>query len=576
MKTNLWKLSCMALAMTAITTGCTQNEELGTSAPSSDGDVLNVVATANDFVSSDPTSRVSETNYTTTFEEGDAIGVFVVRDGEAVVSNMKMTLDADGTTWAGENGAQLYYYKGADYIAYSPYTEGLSVTSEAEIVNYFTKNLESTTGQSTLAEYQKADLMTASVAAANVTRGQNIIFNFAHQMSMIEIKVPIRAYTTTGGYEYSAPLGLKVTMAEASATGKEFSLCTFGKETVEGVTKGIYRCIVAPSETTLNVEGEFQDGSVPVYFPATGGTVLSVTPEAGKYKGIDVNYTYQNYTATRDLKVGDYYYADGSICPGDMENIPSNGCVGVIFSTETSTTDANLGWSHGYVVALNNTGTSNIKWKNVATADDGYDVFDIDATDKTSKDNSFQALIDHLDGYTSSKKITDNSNEATHPAFFAAKNYAVSIPETTSGWYLPSMGQLALVMNNLGVTDESKKFTAQNCSEDSSNPKFDQNGEDAPAAIERMNDIFKKVGGCLRSEMDITESGWNLRWWGCGQTSFTADDEAPVSNPENSYAWCIDMNYGTDNNGLFAKYLFLSRTKTDTTDYDRVRPVFAF
>lgn len=142
MKTNLWKLSCMALAMAAIVTGCNQNNELGTPAPSGEEDVLNVVATANDFVSSDATSRVSETDYTTTFEEGDAIGVFVVRDGEALVSNMKMTLGADGTTWAGENDAKLYYYKDADYIAYSPYTEGLSVTSEEEIITHFTTNLK--------------------------------------------------------------------------------------------------------------------------------------------------------------------------------------------------------------------------------------------------------------------------------------------------------------------------------------------------------------------------------------------------------------------------------------------------
>lgn len=566
MKTNLWKLSCMALAMTAITTGCTQNEELGTPASLSDEDVLNVVATTNDFVSSDPTSRVSETKYTTTFEEGDAIGVFVVRGGEAVISNMKMTLDADGTTWAGENGAKLYYYKDADYIAYSPYTEGLSVTSSDEIVNYFTKKLEGTTGQSTLAEYQAADLMTASVPAAEVTRGQNITFSFAHQMSMIEIKVPIRAYTTEGGYEYSAPLGLSVKVGNQEG----FSLCTFGKETVEGVTKGIYRCIVAPSETKLNVEGEFQDGSVPVYFPATGGTTLLVTPEAGKYKGIDVNYTYAPYSAERDLQVGDYYYADGSICPGDMKDIPSNGCVGVIFSTETSTTDANLGWSHGYVVALNNTGTTVIKWKNADTEDENYDTFDIAATDNASKDASFQKLINYLDGYTSSKKITDDSDEATHPAFFAAKNYAVSIPETTSGWYLPSMGQLALVMNNLGVTDDSKKFTAQNCSDKASNAKFDETGEDAPTAIKRMDDIFKKVGGCLRSDLAITEDNWNLRWWGCGQTSF----EASTSNAK---AWCIDMNYGTKDDGSkYAKYLFLSRDKSDNTPYNRVRPVFAF
>lgn len=142
MKTNLWKLSCMAWAMAAIVTGCNQNNELGTPAPSGEEDVLNVVATANDFVSSDATSRIIDTNYTTTFEAGDNIGVFVVRDGEALVSNMKMTLGADGTTWAGENGAKLYYYKDADYIAYSPYTEGLSVTSEEEIITHFTTNLK--------------------------------------------------------------------------------------------------------------------------------------------------------------------------------------------------------------------------------------------------------------------------------------------------------------------------------------------------------------------------------------------------------------------------------------------------
>lgn len=336
MKTNSWKYSFMALAMATAMTGCNQNTELGAPAPSNDEDALNVVATANDFVSSDATSRIIETNYTTTFEAGDNIGVFVVRDGEALVSNMKMTLGADGV-WAGENGAKLYYYKDADYIAYSPYTDGLSATSETEIVDYFTTKLEGTTGQSTLEAYQAADLMTASVAAAEVTRGQNINFKFAHQMSMIEIKVPIRAYKTKGGYEYSAPLGLKVTMAEESATGKDFSLCTFGKETTgdagSEVTKGIYRCIVAPSEVALNVEGEFQDGSAPVYFPAANGTALSVTPKAGSYKGIDVNYTYTDYTATRDLEVGDYYYADGSIWPGDLGNAPKTGCVGIIFST---------------------------------------------------------------------------------------------------------------------------------------------------------------------------------------------------------------------------------------------------
>ena len=533
MKTNLWKLSCMVLAIAAITTSCTQNEELETPTPSNDGDVLNVVATANDFVSSDPTSRISETNYTTTFEKDDAIGVFVVRDGEALVSNMKMTLGSDNV-WAGENDAKLYYYKDADYIAYSPYTEGLSVTSEAEIISHFTTKLQGSTGQSTLADYQAADLMTASVAAAEVTRGQNITFSFAHKMSMIEIKVPIRAYKTSGTtpYEYSAPLGLSVEIDNA-----EYALCTFGKETTgetgSEVTKGIYRCIVAPSETTLNVEGEFQDGSVPVYFPATGETVLSVTPEAGKYKGIDVNYTYQNYTATRDLQVGDYYYADGSICPGDMENIPSNGCVGVIFSVETSATDQSLKWSHGYVIALENTTGEVGTYSKWGTGDlDGNKL-------------AINSPLTNMDGYTISDKLSDSD------AVKAAKEYAVTIPENTSGWYLPSAAQLAAFLNNM-YSNEGWVFNETNAYDNG------ENQEEKVLALQSIEPKFSKVGGYLlntntySSAQGVTVA--SDRWWSTTEVS-------------NTQSWALELK----SNG---QVKLLERNKSDSQA--SVRPVFAF
>lgn len=531
MKTNLWKLSCMALAMAAIVMGCNQNNELGTPAPSGEEDVLNVVATANDFVSSDPTSRISETNYTTTFEKDDAIGVFVVRDGEALVSNMKMTLGSDNV-WAGENDAKLYYYKDADYIAYSPYTEGLSVTSEAEIISHFTTKLQGSTGQSTLADYQAADLMTASVAAAEVTRGQNITFSFAHKMSMIEIKVPIRAYTTTtGDYEYSAPLGLKVKIGDQD----NFSLCTFGKETTgesgSEVTKGIYRCIVAPSETTLNVEGEFQDGSVPVYFPATGETVLS--PEAGKYKGIDVNYTYQNYTATRDLQVGDYYYADGSICPGDMENIPSNGCVGIIFSTVTSDTDQGLKWSHGYVIALENTNGKVGAYSKWGAGDLGDNKLTINSP------------LTNMDGYTISDKLSDSD------AVKAAKEYAVTIPENTSGWYLPSAAQLAAFLNNM-YSNEGWVFNETNAYDNG----IDQ--EKKVSALQSIEPKFSKVGGyLLNTNTYSSASGVTVasdRWWS-------------TTEVDNTQSWALELK----SNG---QVKLLERNKSD--NQASVRPVFAF
>lgn len=555
MKTNLWKLSCMALAMAAIVTGCNQNNELGTPAPSSEEDVLNVVATANDFVSSDATSRIIETNYTTTFEAGDNIGVFVVRDEEALVSNMKMTLGADGTTWAGENGAKLYYYKDADYIAYSPYTEGLSVTSEAEIISHFTTKLEGTTGQSTLADYQAADLMTAFVAAGSVTRGENITFKFAHQMSMIEIKVPIRAYTTTtGDYEYSAPLDLKVKIGNQD----NFSLCTFGKETTgetgSEVTKGIYRCIVAPSEAALTVEGQFLDGSAPVYFPATSGEDLSVTPEAGTYKGFDVNYIYDNYTATRDLQVGDYYYADGSICPGDMKNIPSNGCVGVIFSTTTSAADAGLGWSNGYVMSLFDTDDINTKysWSTV-----NEDIPNLKLYEKSV--DSFTSAFADYDGYSATQAILAATSYS--PTVYAAVNAAVTydkeIPSSTSGWYLPSVGQVALIINELGAkkgTKPTSLFTPQNAMDGLSggSGKFDEN-RGAPEAMLALQETLQKVGGEFHY---YPEQGYGYRWW----------TSSGVSN-DNAKAWAIDTNK--------SKFLLYDASKSDNGNM-HVRPVFAF
>lgn len=551
MKTNSWKITFMALAMATAMTGCNQNNELGTPAPSSEEDVLNVVATANDFVSSDATSRIIETNYTTTFEAGDNIGVFVVRDGEALISNMKMTLGSDNV-WAGESGAKLYYYKDADYIAYSPYTDGLSATSETEIVDYFTAKL-GTTGQSTLADYQAADLMTASVTAAEVTRGENITFSFAHKMSMIEIKVPIRAYTTTtGDYEYSAPLGLKVKIGDQD----NFSLCTFGKETTgdagSEVTKGIYRCIVDPSVGTLSVEGQFQDGSVPVYFPVAG--TLSVTPEAGSYKGIDVNYTYTDYTATRDLKVGDYYYADGSIWPNELKDVPETGCIGKIFSLSTTAEDKAHGWVNGYVIALKNVeGTMASatygKWSsNTSEVAGGADnaVYSQNATNDGMTDDNKQAVFAAKNGYDMTLTLVEKGITAA----ILARNYDCAYPEGTSGWFLPAPGQVVEFLNNMSpnVGSGSWDFSTSNGFTDSSEQELKTEMLQAVQAAFSIGDFFKG------QDIVFKQGGTTDRWW----TTLEVD----AAN-----AWAVEMKV----NGLLK---FLPRGKNSNNA--SVRPILAF
>lgn len=538
MKTNFFKSSFLALAMMASFSACTQNEEFGTPAPA-DEDILNVVAYSNNFVSTDAASRITDNGTTTTFTDGDAIGVFIVRDGEALVSNMKMTLN-NNNKWVGDANASLYYYKNADYIAYYPYTANLAVTTVDEIVEYFTSKI-STTGQTSLADYRNADLMTAEVPADSVVRGQNITFNFAHKMAMLEVKAPVRSYTTENGFTYKAPLGLKVDLKDDG--GKTtLSLCNVGTETDanSGKTKDIFRCILVPSETAKTIEGQFQDGSVEVYFPEAD-KVVTYTPAAGTYQGININYNYTNYTSTRDLKVGDYYYSDGSIYPGDLTGAPKDGCVGIIFSTTTSTIDQGLGWSHGYVIALKNTNDK------IAT----YSRWGDKTVTLSGNALASDAALDNMDGYTASISTELSAIDAVK----AAKEYSVSLPEGTSGWYLPSASQLAAVMNNL-YTESGWKFDATNAYNATTNQS------EKASALNAIQTIFENVGGVLLNANDFNSdpnSGINNvtdRWWSTTEV-----------DTQSTKAWALEIK----NNGQLK---LLDRDK-DAKNAS-VRPVFAF
>lgn len=110
----------------------------------------------------------------------------------------------------------------------------------------------------------------------------------------------------------------------------------------------------------------------------------NVDLEVGKYMKYKINAegAVSSYTK-RAIAVGDYYYADGSIYPGPTaQQIVNNGskenatvtldnytpfkegCIGIIFSTVTSVTDTEKGWTKGYVMALKNTKAENTVWAN--------------------------------------------------------------------------------------------------------------------------------------------------------------------------------------------------------------------
>lgn len=180
----------------------------------------------------------------------------------------------------------------------------------------------------------------------------------------------------------------------------------------------------------------------------------------------------------RAPKVGDYLYSDGSWGPlvYYTDKVP----VALVFSNYTSPADRAKGYTHGYAIALRDAawptpwGPSN--------------------TDYPEADNLFEhigvtaplTMMNNLDGLTTSNTLYEKylkgygwnehyDNHKTTAAITVAKEYGgsawrraytdvtvgVPTPSTTSGWYLPSLGQWFLMFANLSGLDPNQLCFSQ-------------------------------------------------------------------------------------------------------------------
>lgn len=134
------------------------------------------------------------------------------------------------------------------------------------------------------------------------------------------------------------------------------------------------------------------------------------------------------------LKIGDYYYSDGTF---SSQLDKSKTCVGVVFSLETTEIEKAYGWTHGQIVALEDAGNGQkYRWGTVGKLPAPHTFVD--------KCAALQDRNGYL--YTHSNYI----DKADFEAFNIARHYSVLLPECTSGWYLPSLGQWRNVLGNLG------------------------------------------------------------------------------------------------------------------------------
>lgn len=157
-----------------------------------------------------------------------------------------------------------------------------------------------------------------------------------------------------------------------------------------------------------------------------------------------------------DPKEGDYYYVDGT-----WSSTLEKPCIGIVFKVGAGTGDAASNYTglrdntiHGYVVAVNDAHTDVGAW--------GIRLVDVEGIEnKWPAGNNYDGykntvVIRQLDAYTATD-VSQPMKNGQYWAFRVASEYATTAPEQTSGWYLPSIQQLADIYS---LSDLATRLTA--------------------------------------------------------------------------------------------------------------------
>lgn len=548
MKNYFAKSSVALMVVSAALASCTQDEIVQNNVPTRQA--LNISVNTQDFVSEDGSRATTGTDpeRTTAFVEGDEMGMYVISsDGTVICNNEKFVYE--GSAWKAAN--ELYYWKNADYIVYYPYDESLTVESildvddtasseetdpseEMTIVDALKAKFAGTENfytQNTAEAYEKADLMLAEV---NSPENGEITFNLVHQFSMVEINVPVRRYVTTTGYNYTAPASLTwdtpLTIAGKTDLHK-LDVAPYS------TGKGSFRFIV-PSGVDLNLtlDGHLvYDEGVSVNF-GSSEQLQSINLTSGTCKVYNVTYDgVENKVVTRDLEVGDYYYADGSIYPygnqegdHDLTDPVKEGCIGVIF--EVGTGAPGTDWTHGSVLALNNAHSDFSQWgdRTAEIPQNGNSFVEGVDTDLytflSGKKNGYAMTTTFAEKYKGDCAFSKIKVLGTSSASVDFMGYTA--PEGSSGWYMPSVGQLMAVWSGLG----GYEVKADNYE----NSKANGFNEGKAESVNKIKGAIEKVGGTFVGHSHEDKNNNVQRWW-----STTEKDDSNV--------WIIEWNLNPNN-----------------------------
>ena len=426
---------------------------------------------------------------------------------EGVFGNKTYVMDASGNA-SPKDADNAFYWKNTDEARVSAWTP--DIESETDISD-----------QS--GGYAAFDVLYASAIGRY---DQAINLRFIHRMAKIEVILKAGEGITEEELE-----GATVTIFGDPLTHSTAGLVSPGDQSdgeikpyYDAATKK-YEALVPPQDMT----------GKPLIRISIGSNDFTYTPEteaAGKFgffggkryaytitvkaNGIDVQSVTsgtwvangeENVTSKRvkqrftadELKIGDYFYSDGTWSDGGLRKIYADGSmqidyykpgplrgktvVGIVFQTDKSRIGKKekekLGGenkAHGLVMAVKNANAAEkVIWSNESRYLDLLN-------DCVSKSNNYS----DISGYGNCESIRSlEGNFDKYPALQAVDGYNTTcpVPTTTTGWYLPSSGQWWDILQNLGGCPALADVTQQT-SPDTGEFLWKSQG-DVPAALNK-------------------------------------------------------------------------------------------
>lgn len=456
-------------------TSCTQDDNMGNEASSTQNFQISVSDTG---FESDNTTRATENNYSTIFVNGDAIGIFAVRNGAIVsnINNVKCTMQ-DGA-WEMETNIEYKEseFKKMSFYAYYPYNgtfnsdtdfDASKTLTDGDPFEGYVANWKVDAEQDE-ANYTKYDLMTSVGKASGQRLKGEVSFVMQHRMALAVLQMPDVVYDFTNTDvtidDYILPTqagSFKLNNKIAKPYEQEINSKTY------------YRFLVNPNKE-FTIAGSYITSKEEKIYDHTA-TLTSGQAKLYKVKNPD--------TIKQQLSVGDYLCADGSIISKDAA-VPEN-AIGVIFyvgNPQPSVTHADKyveakdplrrdypECKHGLVLALKNALLGTAEKGRFNTSNKHYygtwfrtDEKYMNSYVDTERGKNV-APIAGFQGYNNTvlmevgATMGDDYKAGAGNALTALENYRTenATPTTSTGWYFPSDFDLITVKQVVATVNSS-------------------------------------------------------------------------------------------------------------------------